>query len=518
MSLEKRIQKLEEVVGRVGQIHIVFKENFAFDLIRSDNSRISYKPVPTLLSFHQDQEHYFKYIQGAYGSGKSSGCMADILWKARQMPPWKNGVRNIRAIFIRNTYPDLQGTTFRTWLNWFGQVGIAEIKRQPLFIATHYWRFYDEVTDEYGNIELEVQFLALDTEKDLKKLDSLEASYAYMNETRHLPEELIDRLLGRLGRFPARQDAIYNPTIVADSNPPSTRHWIFNRFEKNCPDGWRKFTQPPGLIKNSEGKWEENSNHDTAEYLPSNYYTRMAQGGSEEFIKVYCLGQYGLDKSGKQVYPEYNDDLHSSDTVYSLPDLPIMLGWDFGLTPACVVIQQLASGAILVIKEFTTHRMGIRELAETKVLPYLNNELHGYKIIKSVGDPAGAASSQITVSDSCINTLCELGIPTQPAETNNLVARVEAIKYFLRFLIDGKSAIQLCRKNAEMLREGFLGGYHYRRISGVDLTKYGDLPDKNEFSHIHDALQYIVLGLVPTKNKTEIDPAYLRRLQTQLVQ
>lgn len=516
MSLEKRIKRLEEVIGQIGQVHIVFKDNFQFDLIRQDNSRISYKPVQTFLDFHKDTTHYFKYIQGAYGSGKSSGCMADILWKARQMPPWKNGVRNTRAIFIRNTYPDLQSTTFRTWLNWFGQVGMAEIKRQPVFIATHYWRFYDEVTDEYGNIELEVQFLALDTERDLKKLDSLEASYAYMNETRHLPEELIDRLIGRLGRFPARQDAIYNPIIVADSNPPSTRHWIYERFEKNCPEGWRKFTQPPGLIKNEKGKWIENPAHDTANYLPQDYYTRMSQGGSEEFVKVYCLGEYGLDKSGKQVYAEYNDDLHSGDLVYPVPGLPLLLGWDFGLTPACVIIQQLPIGTILVLKEFTTTRMGIRELAETKVLPYLTTELNGYQIKESIGDPAGVASSQITISDSCINTLCELGIPTSPASTNNLVARIEAVKYFLRLLIDGKAAIQISRKNAEILREGFLGGYHYRRISGVELNKYGEFPEKNEFSHIHDALQYIVLGLVPKVSKSEISSDYLRRLQVPL--
>jgi hypothetical protein len=44
-----------------------------------------------------------------------------------------------------------------------------------------------------------------------------------------------------------------------------------------------------------------------------------------------------------------------------------------------------------------------------------------------------------------------------------------------------------------MLREGFLGGYHFRKFRSTDKaasTKYAESPDKNEYSHIHDALQY----------------------------
>jgi hypothetical protein len=43
-----------------------------------------------------------------------------------------------------------------------------------------------------------------------------------------------------------------------------------------------------------------------------------------------------------------------------------------------------------------------------------------------------------------------------------------------------------------MLRKGFMGRYQYRRvkISGAS-ERYHDEPDKNEFSHPHDALQYV---------------------------
>ena len=37
-------------------------------------------------------------------------------------------------------------------------------------------------------------------------------------------------------------------------------------------------------------------------------------------------------------------------------------------------------------------------------------------------------------------------------------------------------------------------GYHYRRVRVVGDERYHDKPDKNSFSHPHDALQYLLSG------------------------
>ena len=47
-----------------------------------------------------------------------------------------------------------------------------------------------------------------------------------------------------------------------------------------------------------------------------------------------------------------------------------------------------------------------------------------------------------------------------------------------------------------MSRKGFNGGYHYRRVmsrSGGD-ENYTNEPEKNEYSHPHDGLQYGTYG------------------------
>ena len=41
--------------------------------------------------------------------------------------------------------------------------------------------------------------------------------------------------------------------------------------------------------------------------------------------------------------------------------------------------------------------------------------------------------------------------------------------------------------------KGFEGGYQYRRLQ-VSGERYDDKPEKNHFSHIHDAVQYLMLG------------------------
>jgi hypothetical protein len=52
----------------------------------------------------------------------------------------------------------------------------------------------------------------------------------------------------------------------------------------------------------------------------------------------------------------------------------------------------------------------------------------------------------------------------------------------------------LLSPRCKVLRKGFAGGYHYRRVKVSGDERYHDAPDKNSFSHPHDALQYALSG------------------------
>jgi hypothetical protein len=45
----------------------------------------------------------------------------------------------------------------------------------------------------------------------------------------------------------------------------------------------------------------------------------------------------------------------------------------------------------------------------------------------------------------------------------------------------------------QVLRKGFNGGYKYRRIQVTGEERFTEEPMKNQYSHPHDALQYVAL-------------------------
>jgi hypothetical protein len=79
-----------------------------------------------------------------------------------------------------------------------------------------------------------------------------------------------------------------------------------------------------------------------------------------------------------------------------------------------------------------------------------------------------------------------------PASTNGFVGRREAVAKYLTRLVDGKPAL-VVDPSCDMIRRGFNGRYQYRRLQVVGEERYKDVPDKNDYSHLHDALQYACL-------------------------
>lgn len=509
MNLASKAKALEQFFGTNEEgPHIIFKEDWAFDIIRKDGTIKQYVPTPTGKKIHEliltPHEAEVIYEQGPFGSGKSTTLQADIIHRARFVPAWKGRMRDSKAAFFRNTTGDLESTTLHTWLDWFGEMGHHHKRQKPILEYNHQFNFYDERNGESGIINLLILFLAMDDEKAMKRLFSLELTFAYLNEMRYLPYALLDIITGRIRRYPSRQnvEAIGASmsdipfVVTADSNPPRHKHWICDYFERRKTKEWHLFKQPAGLIKSIDGEWMDNPAHDTYQHVVEGYYTKLARNKTEEFIKVYCLGEYGTSIDGEPVYKNvYNDDLHSRAGLKFNPALPILMGWDFGLTPACALLQQDGLGRFVLLKEFTSDRSGLTQFVKNIVRPWLDaNTPWWSENYESMGDPAGAAASQ-TDERTCMDILASFGIKTEPAPTNSFIARVEAVKGLLTTLIEGVPALTVDRNGAPIIRDGFIVDYHYRQlrtINGIE-DKYSEAPEKNEASHPHEALQYIVL-------------------------
>ncbi|MGH3426303.1 MAG: hypothetical protein ACRD3Q_15850, partial [Terriglobales bacterium] len=113
------------------------------------------------------------------------------------------------------------------------------------------------------------------------------------------------------------------------------------------------------------------------------------------------------------------------------------------------------------------------------------------------GDPAGEQRSAMTADraeKSCFDILHGKGIHIRGAE-QNLTSRLESVRKPLNTLRNGKPQLVL-HSRCEMLRKGFRGRYQFKRVKIAGAAeRYHDVPDKNEYSHPHDAMQYVATAV-----------------------
>lgn len=487
-SIANRIKRIEDSRRKGTLRHITIEQDRM--IIHGQEADKIYTPNRTGDIAHRDNS-FVRCIMGPYGSGKSTWAIAEIVRRACAIPMWSSGRRRSKWGIVRNTSGELETTTLATWLAWFGELGDIRKRQKPLLTYEHTFN------DGHGVVELELLFIALDRPEDVRKIKSLELTGCYINELSEVPKAALAHMKGRVNRYPSKAfcHQEYWAGIIADTNPPEDDHWIFKDFEEQQFPNHRLFKQPPGLLKDANNKWVRNPNADNAAHLPDNYYEMLAEGQSNEFVKVFCLGEYGSVGFGKRCYPEFNPDFHAMDSLTAIQGEALILGWDFGLTPACVVMQLTVRGQLMILKEYVADGMGIRSFADSIVIPGLLKDFPYCRVGISIADPAGNSRNEIVEEMSCIGELSSIGIPTRGARTNDIDPRLGAVRYFLNKMVDGKPGLVLDRKQCPTLFKGFVKDYVFARIAVSGEERYKDKPNKNMASHPMDALGYGCLEL-----------------------
>ncbi len=442
----------------------------------------------TAEAFLRDQKSHVKLLKGCVGSGKSSACIIHIYMSAMNMPRGKDGIRRSRWAITRSTYSQLKTTTIKTWQEWFPSDVFGKIKADSPM--SHHIK--------HDDIDLEVLFMPLENEQDIERLKSLELTGCYINEVQFIEDfTIITTAIERTSRYPGKilGGGLGQHLLIMDCNPPSTNHWIYRLFEVERPESWACYNMPSALIKDSSGNWMNNPEADFIDYMENkNYWLDATVGASEEYINVSLCGKYGITEAGRAVHPEYNDQFHYTNRLIQANDqVEIGLGWDFGNTPACAVIQMFPDGQIVTLYEFWTDYMSVRDFAANIVIPQLDRLFPFWRNnYVSRHDPAG--QSMNADGGTCQSILREVGIISMPADSNSSQFRRDAAKYFLTRLCGGKPGIVLT-SNCPQLREGLMGKFKYDLIKSSMLQEtkyYQEKPLKNMHSHICEAWEYIL--------------------------
>lgn len=424
----------------------------------------------------EDETSFVRGIVGPFGSGKTAGAVVEILRRSMAQEPGPDGIRRTRWAIIRNTFAELKSTTLKSWEQWcprnFGKLTIGG---SPI---TH--------RIQAPGLDIEVMFVPLDSDDDVKKLLSMELTGALVDEAREVPKSVVDALTGRVGRYPSRlQGGCTWSGLLLVSNPGDTENWIYKTFygPEGAPGGWKLYRQPSGRSPDAEN----------TENLPPHYYDRMMAGKDAEWVKVYIDGEFGFTVEGQVVYPSFRDSAHvAPGPLTPVPGLPLAIGVDFGLTPAAVIGQQLPDGRIHVLDEFVCDDSGIVRFA-TSLTAFMKQRYPDNQVAIAVGDPAGTARGPD--ERTCFEIMNQhTPWRWRPAATNDPTLRIESVSAALNRMVDGKPGFQLDPR-VGVLRKGFAGGYCFARVQTKGDPTFHETPKKNAYSHPHDALQYLIVAL-----------------------
>lgn len=394
------------------------------------------------------------------------------------------------------SYGQLKDTTIKTFHDWFPPLLFGEYR-----VTDHMY-----IITKFPGVYLEVLFRALDRPDQVSNLLSLELTGAWFNEVREIPRTIIEAMDGRIGRYPSGRDggaSWYG--IIMDTNPPDEDSYLYKMFERVRPDNWEIFKQPSGLSTHAE-----NTKH-----LPKNYYQNLVKGKDEMYKRIYVDGQYGFLVTGKPVFQSFVDNVHVARKIME-PEkgLDVIVGFDFGLSPACVIGQITPLGQLIIYDELVSDGMGLRQFCENQLLPLLRRKYFGMRVM-GFGDPSGTSRAP-TDESTCFEILQgpDVGLrEILPATTNAILARIGAVESFLNKMYKGEPGFILS-PNCHFLRKAFNGGYHYEKIpKSVSGDEYKPMPAKNFSSHISDALQYLCLYIDEKSNNDKLWKSFSSRMK-----
>ena len=465
---------------------------------------------------------YIRGIKGPIGSGKSVGCCMALLKNAmEQAPSPRDGLRRSRHVIIRNTFRMLNDTTIKTVHEWL-----------PPNVAGKWKDSTKTLMLRFGDIESEWLFRPLESPDDVRNLLSLEITSAWINEYREIDPKVLTNLLGRLGRSPRRADTLEGRGavfrgVVMDSNPPPFGSYWHELFTEDLPEeieqafrASMKNAHPDErerpIIEYFEQPGGRHPEAENTENLPDGYYDLLIAANAhqgEEWTKVHVDAEYGADPSNTPVYPEFKPRIHAPKPSPLLvnPRQPIIIGMDFGRTPAAVFLQETTDGAWNALAELVSENTTIDQFAK-KLVPWFRQRFPEHSVHECIiyGDPAGMHRSQ-TDNRECFSILRGRGFTVRPGPQSPVV-RVGSVRYALTSLVGDRPMLMVDPVGCPQLYKGFNGLYAYKNNQEGEMAPE---PRKNAYSHPHDALQYplaAILGpTLRTGQKTEAGERHMHK-------
>src|SRR5262245_2153981 len=271
---------------------------------------------------------FARFIVGPVGSGKTTGCIFELLKHCARQRPGLDGKRRTRWAIVRQTLEQLRMTVLLDILSWLRPIAHYKVSDKLVII-------------EFGDVYSEWFLIPLEDPEDQRRLLSMQLTGAWLSEAIEMSPDLVPAIAGRCGRFPSAADG--GATwfgLIGDTNAPTDGSDWWRLFEDDRPPDWQIFWQPGGLEPTAE-----NLNYllQTPETLVlplddprrlaqgRTYYERLARGHNIDWVNRYVHAQYGADPSGAAVWRgSFRRAFHVKQSLEPVPGYPLLIGQDFG--------------------------------------------------------------------------------------------------------------------------------------------------------------------------------------------
>lgn len=208
--------------------------------------------------------------------------------------------------------------------------------------------------------------------------------------------------------------------------------------------------------------------------------------------------------AGLPVFADWDQSVHGSkERITPINGLPLLRGWDFGLTPACL-IAQLQEDTLVVLMEIVEVNMGADRFSDKvlKVCKTLFPEWHDNKKNWLDFIDASGEFRKDTDEGTCARILDGKGLKCVPGAIT-WEDRRTAVEHFLTRRTKAGPCFKVNLATCPILVRGFNGGYRYSE-SALEIEPNKVRPIKDEHSHIQDSLQMIASKLMSMKRRSYI--------------
>lgn len=452
-------------------------------------------PGPVASEFIYDTTHQLVGIMGPFGSGKTSCCPIKGQLITRLQPPNKSdGVIRGKGYVIRDTYRSLWDKTIPSFTDVFPDTRDWPLTGPRNGPASQTIRWREKIRGRDQVFEMIVEFKALADMNIDEFTRGLLATWIWLNEADTLPGDAVGSLIGRLGRFPPPHTVSDDAKpgfgcVMCDFNAPNTSNWTYEKFFRAPSAGTKIYVQPSGLSPEAENP--------VLRKLKPDYYQSLMGEMEDWQVERFIKNRVGFSRSGQPVYGEFSRDRHVAPAqLMPWPGRPILMGGDGGNDAALVFGQKNWDGRIQDLQCIVTpdgHKADAETLGEA-AREVVAGEYAHHAVVGMLDPTCWDFNNKQRDAPSWAESFIEAsGIPCIPCPTNAIGPRLRAVRKELNLTVGAAPGLQIDPTRNEVLTEGFTAGYRVKKLRAGEDVKYAELPEKNHFSHVHDARQYLAM-------------------------